>query len=142
MLHSEDPNSPNARGVAIVLNKEITEVENMNAIEIIPGHALLLETCWHRTERLSILGVYAPVNPVQNAKFWSDIKKFFEDNPDMRRPNVMAGDMNITEDPIDRLPARQDYTSAVDSLDEICTTVQLIDSWKNCYPTRLKYTWQ
>ncbi len=37
VIHSEDPVSPNARGVAIVLNKELMETEDVNAIEIIPG---------------------------------------------------------------------------------------------------------
>lgn len=141
VLHSEDPKSLNARGVAIVLNKEITETENVNAVEIVPGCALLLETCWHGMKRLSILGIYVPVNPVQNTRFWSNIKKFFEDNPNIRKPDVMAEDMNVTEDPIDRFPAHPDYTSAVDSLDETRTMLQLIDGWRNCYLTMLKYTW-
>ncbi|PBK59905.1 DNase I-like protein, partial [Armillaria solidipes] len=142
VLHSEDPVSPNARGVAIVLNKELTETENVTATEIIPGRALIVETCWHRNEKLSILGIYAPVNPVENARFWASINRFFEENPNIRKPDVMAGDMNITEDPIDRLPARHDYASAVDSLDEVRTSLQLIDGWRDCYPTTLKYTWR
>ncbi len=60
---------------------------------------------WHQTEKLSILGVYAPVNPVENARFWSHIGQFLEDNPNIRWSDMMAGDMNVTEDPIDRFPA-------------------------------------
>ncbi|KAK0484273.1 Endonuclease/exonuclease/phosphatase, partial [Armillaria luteobubalina] len=142
IIHSEDPESPNARGVAIVLNKELTTTESIRAVEIIPGRVLLLETCWHGMEKLSILGVYVPASsPPQNAQFWTDIRKFFEDNPDIRRPDVMAGDMNITEDSIDRIPAKPDNASAVDSLDEMRTELQLIDGWRTCYPTTLKYTW-
>ncbi|PBK94268.1 hypothetical protein ARMGADRAFT_1045735 [Armillaria gallica] len=114
VLHSEDPISPNARGVAIVLNKELTETENVKAIEI----------------KLSILGVYAPVNPIENTRFY------------IRKPDVMAGDMNIMEDPIDRFPARNDYGPAVNSLDEMRSSLHLIDGWQDCYPTTLKYTWQ
>ncbi|PBK83571.1 hypothetical protein ARMGADRAFT_1037745 [Armillaria gallica] len=95
---------------------------------------------WHpdnKWNHLSILGVYAPVNPVENARFWASINQFFEENPNVRKPDVMAGDMNITEDPIDRLPIWQDYASAVDSLDEMRTSLQLIDGWnsmnEHCY---------
>ncbi|KAK0476583.1 hypothetical protein EDD18DRAFT_1312987 [Armillaria luteobubalina] len=122
VLHSEDPVSPNARGVTIVLNKSLTEMENIVATEIIAGRALLVETCWHRNEKLSILGMYAPVNPVENARFWGDINEFFLNNPNTRKPDIMAGDMNVTEDPIDRFPAHQDYIPAVDSLDILPAT--------------------
>ncbi|KAK0484216.1 hypothetical protein EDD18DRAFT_1311909 [Armillaria luteobubalina] len=101
IIHSEDPESPNARGVAIVLNKELTTMESIRAVEIIPGRVLLLETCWHGMEKLSIL-----------------------------------------EDSIDRIPAKPDNASAVDSLDEMRTELQLIDGWRTCYPTTLKYTWR
>ncbi len=140
IFHSEDPDTPNARGVAIVLNKEITETENVVVTEIVPGRAILLETRWHQSEVLSILGVYAPVNPVHNARFWTTIRHFFKDNPNVRKPDIMGGDMNITEDLIDRYPVRQDHTSAVDSLDELRTYLQLIDGWRECFPTTLKYT--
>ncbi|KAK0475947.1 Endonuclease/exonuclease/phosphatase, partial [Armillaria luteobubalina] len=142
VLHSEDPVSPNARGITIVLNKSLTETENIVATEIIAGRALLVETCWHRNEKLSILGVYAPVNPVENTRFWGDINEFFLNNPNTRKPDVMAGDMNVTEDPIDQFPACQDYIPAVDSLDILQTSLHLIDGWQNCYPTTTKYTWQ
>ncbi len=142
ILHSEDPVSPNARGVAIVLNKSLTETENVVATEVIPGRALLVETCWHGKEKLSILGVYAPVNPVENARFWGDINEFFLDNPTVRKPDIMAGDMNITEDPIDRFPTWQDYTPAVDSIDILRTSLHLVDGWRSCYPTTAKYTWR
>jgi hypothetical protein len=42
IYHSIDPNQPNAKGVAIVLNKEITNTTNVVVSEIIPGRALLV----------------------------------------------------------------------------------------------------
>ncbi|KAK0496965.1 hypothetical protein EDD18DRAFT_1309406 [Armillaria luteobubalina] len=131
ILHSENPSSPNASGIAIVFNKEITKMQNVTATEIIQGWAILLETTWHGTEKLSILGVYAPVNPAENARFWSEINQFFQDNPRLSKPDVMVGDMNITEDPADRFP-----------LDQMRSQLRLIDSWRNCYPTTLQYTWR
>ncbi len=57
VLHSEDPISPNAKGVAIILNKGLTKTEKITATKVIPGRALLVETCWHKDEKLSILGL-------------------------------------------------------------------------------------
>ena len=38
ILYSEDPNNPNSKGVAIVLNRKIANfVENLKVREIIPG---------------------------------------------------------------------------------------------------------
>ncbi|KAF8869202.1 Endonuclease/exonuclease/phosphatase [Mucidula mucida] len=127
IFHSEDPDTPNARGVAIVLNKEITETENVVVTEIVPGRAILLETRWHQSEVLSILGVYAPVNPVHNAQFWTTIRQFFEDNPNVRKPDIMGGDMNITEDTM---------------TDILLDKTTLSDGWRECFPTTLKYTWR
>ncbi len=39
IYHSADPQQPNAKGVAIVLNKEITNTQNVDYYEIIPGRA-------------------------------------------------------------------------------------------------------
>ena len=36
IYHSADPQQPNAKGVAIVLNKEITNTQNVDYYEIIP----------------------------------------------------------------------------------------------------------
>jgi hypothetical protein len=43
ILHSSDSNAPNTKGVAIVLNKEITNTSNLSMYNIHPGRALLLE---------------------------------------------------------------------------------------------------
>ncbi|KAK0241960.1 hypothetical protein EDD85DRAFT_787505 [Armillaria nabsnona] len=117
--------------------------ERRIAIENMPRErALLVETCWHKDEKLSILGVYAPVNPVENMRFWGDINEFFLSNPNVRKLDIMAGDMNITEDPIDRFPARQDYVPAVDSLDILRTSLHLMDGWRSCFPSMTKFTWR
>lgn len=60
-------------GVAIVLNREITNVKGFKTHEIIPGRALLVRLPWHTTKIITILNVYAPNAPADNAKFWLDL---------------------------------------------------------------------
>jgi hypothetical protein len=52
------PNAPNTKGIALVLNKEITTTTNLSTYNVHPGRALLLETNWHANQKLTILVVY------------------------------------------------------------------------------------
>ncbi len=140
IIFSEDPDSENARGVAIVLNKDITNINNMTATEIVPGRALLLETVWHGTERLSILGVYAPNDAAENGLFWAKIREYFETHHDTPAPDIVLGDMNVVEEPIDRLPMHADSEAATDELDNLKTALNLIDGWRNAFPTTRSFT--
>ncbi|KAJ3716830.1 hypothetical protein C8R42DRAFT_587942, partial [Lentinula raphanica] len=141
ILFSKKQDTPNAAGIAFALNKSITNTEGVQTYEIVAGHALLMEVNWHNDERLSVLGIYAPNASMQeNAGFWEKIKNFFERNPRIRKPDLMLGDCNVVEEPIDRLPMRSDAQGAVDSLDELKTALQLEDGWRCTYPSTLKYT--
>jgi hypothetical protein len=60
IYQTADPNTPNARGVAMVLNKELTNISGVTTQEIVPGRALLLQTNWHAEAKLTILAIYAP----------------------------------------------------------------------------------
>ena len=92
------PNNPNAAGIAFVLNKNITETQNIKTHEIIPGHALMIEIFWHANEYLSVLAIYAPSqNTTENATFWHNIQNFFENNRGIKKPQIMLGDFNMVE---------------------------------------------
>ncbi|KAJ3764997.1 hypothetical protein FB446DRAFT_655855, partial [Lentinula raphanica] len=138
---SKKQNTPNAAGVAFALNKNITNIEGIQTYEVVAGHALLLEIDWHNNEKLSLLGIYAPNSSMQeNAKFWEQIKLFFERNPRIRKPDLMLGDCNVVEDMTDCLPMRTDHEGAVGALDDLKTSLQLEDGWRSIYPTTLQYT--
>ncbi|KAJ7576117.1 hypothetical protein C8J56DRAFT_1007558 [Mycena floridula] len=121
IVFSADPENVNSKGVAIVMNREHTNVENYAMTEIVPGRAILLETVWHNTERLSILGVYAPNDPIEN--------------------DIMGGDTNVVEDKLDRLPAHEDRDEPTNALDSLKTSLQLVDGWRETYPGRTAYTY-
>ncbi|KAK7034152.1 hypothetical protein R3P38DRAFT_2772255 [Favolaschia claudopus] len=90
-----DPDAPTSRaGLAFVLNKTLVKTDGVKTHEIIPGRAMQLELEWHGEEPLSVLGVYAPNDTHDNAQFWRDIKQWFMNHPNVRKPDAMGGDTN------------------------------------------------
>ncbi|KAJ7141072.1 hypothetical protein C8R44DRAFT_604515 [Mycena epipterygia] len=138
---SPDEEAPTARaGLAFVLNKNVVETENVQAREIIPGRAMILEMKNVDGSPLSILGVYAPNRPHLNAAFWKKIKTWLIANPRVRRPDVLGGDTNFVEDALDRLPSHPDSRSAIEAFEELKMYLGIIDGWRETYPTTCAYT--
>ncbi|KAF5367236.1 hypothetical protein D9615_010673 [Tricholomella constricta] len=132
-----DPVNPTGRaGIAIVLNKELTNVNGARITEIVPGRAIHIQTNWHRAEQISILSVYAPnlSNGDENAKFWKTIHDYLVTHPRMK-VDIMTGDFNMVEDTLDRIPAREDPQEAVEELDNLKSMLGLVDGWRTTFPT-------
>ncbi|KAJ7042636.1 Endonuclease/exonuclease/phosphatase, partial [Mycena alexandri] len=136
-----DPRSPNAKGVAIVLNKNMVETSDIRKEEIVAGRAMVIDMKNVDGEELSILGVYGPNAPGENATFLETIKQFYVDRPGRRRPDYAGGDWNNVPDAIDRLPARTDNNAPVNALDDLMSYLGLIDGWRETYPTMCAYTY-
>ena len=60
IYYTADQDNPNSKGVAVVLNKEITNVHDINSTEIIPGRALNIIIPWHQDQTINIMAIYAP----------------------------------------------------------------------------------
>jgi exonuclease III len=141
---SVDPTRPRSRGgIAIVLNQSLMNVLGTKITEIVPGHALLIQTNWHRAEKISILAVYAlnvtPMDGGKNAEFWGTIEEFFVAHPNTK-VDLMAGDFNMVEEPIDRLPMRSDPVVAVEALEVLKNKLGITDGWQAMHPTSKGYT--
>ncbi|KAJ7200069.1 hypothetical protein B0H12DRAFT_1000674, partial [Mycena haematopus] len=130
-----------AKGVAIVLNKNMLETANIRTREIDPGRAMLTELTNVDGSNLSILGIYAPNAPGENASFWVKIKTYFENNSNVRRPDIMTGDFNMVEDAIDRNHARADNNGPVNTFDDLKIYFSMMDGWRETYPTTRDYTY-
>lgn len=64
IYHSSAPDHPSQRaGVALVVNKAVSNVKEIKTTVIIPGRALMLQIPWHATLKPRILAVYAPNSP-------------------------------------------------------------------------------
>lgn len=136
-----DPIHPNSKGVAIALNKKITDVDNAKSTEIIQGRALLLETKWHGNEILTILAIYAPNKTTKNKDFWTTLtEKWTSPNSTLPFPDIMLGDFNITEDTIDCNNGEPDPIETTTALHNLKEALSLIDGWRQTFPHEKAYT--
>jgi hypothetical protein len=65
LFNYEYPENPATKGIAIVLNREITNVEGVKIHYLIPGKAILAVVPWHGTRTMMILGLYAPTDQMK-----------------------------------------------------------------------------
>ena len=140
LLHSPDPHTTNARGIALILNKRIIDPENANLTVLIPGRALTVNIPWHDNNSLNILTVYSPNAPGEIKDFWKSIQEHVSHSPNPK-PNVVLGDFNLIEDALDRLPCKMDDHRATTALRTFKTSNKLIDGWRTSHPEEKGYTW-
>ena len=124
---SMDESTPQSHaGVAFVINKALISPRAIHVHKLVPGNALALKIDWLETESTTLLNIYAPVNKRDQAAFWTTVEsgRCLKRFP---RPNFMLGDLNVTEDPIDRATTHADDHSATDVLRDIRLTWDLRD---------------
>lgn len=138
---SADDESPSQRaGIAIVMNKSFIDTSSETTKTIISGRALLSSVEWGGKKTLTVLAVYAPNQPGENAAFWRKIKEFFENHPRIRKPDIMLGDFNMVEDAIDRNPPHCDSHQQSQDLMELKMDLGLRDGWRQTLPGKRSYT--
>ncbi|EIW54961.1 DNase I-like protein, partial [Trametes versicolor FP-101664 SS1] len=133
---SPDPeNETGARGVAFVINKRLINTANMTSTTIVPGRAMMLDLQWSEQRRLRLLNVYGPNDPSENAAFWDKLRE-----ARMPRLDVMAGDFNVVEDGLDRIPVRMDAPRAVKALADLVSWLSMLDGWRSENPQTKGFT--
>ena len=140
LIHSPDPRTRNARGVAIVFNRRIIDTRNSSTATIIPGRALSISIPWFDNQNINILSMYAPNPPRENRDFWTKISSIIS-LYDITPPDILLGDFNLVEDALDRLPSSQDDTNATKTLRDFRMKHSLIDGWRQANPESKGYTW-
>jgi len=140
VMNSSNPDCPgSSAGIAFVLNKEITNTENATLQVIIPGRAAILSINWHNNKKLKILNIYAPNNLNEHKTFWDKIRTEWQ-HLNLESPDLMLGDFNLTEDPIDRAPARLDHEAAIDALRDLRINLKVQDRWRLDHPHSRMFT--
>ncbi|KAJ7081747.1 Endonuclease/exonuclease/phosphatase [Mycena epipterygia] len=140
LFNYEYPNNPAAKGVAIVLNREITNVEGVKVHYLIPGKAILAVIPWHSTKTLTILGIYAPTeSDKEKISFWNALCDLWLTN-DLPVPDAMGGDLNLVADAIDRLPHHMDPDQVVTAYLRFVCLMELKDGWRQNNPETKAYT--
>jgi len=140
LLHSPDPTTRNARGIAIILNKKIVNTSDLKPTKIVPGRAILVSIPWQDNQRLQILAIYSQNIPKEVRTFWKTINNTINGNPSLA-PNIMLGDFNLVEDAIDRLPSKADDAQTVETLRNFKNKHNLIDGWRKANPEEKGYSW-
>ncbi|EJD45707.1 hypothetical protein AURDEDRAFT_124479 [Auricularia subglabra TFB-10046 SS5] len=144
ILNSQHPENPTgAGGVALVFNRLLTNTESIETHEIVPGRAILATWHWHRTDRLTVLAVYAPTDRVENEEFWKQIKnKIQQTRGKFPKPDAMLGDFNMVEDAIDRFPARLHPIDVPESFVNLKRYLKMLDGWRETFPDSKEWTWR
>jgi ribonuclease HI/exonuclease III len=142
IFHSEDPHAPRTTaGVAFVINKSLIRPREVTARELSPGRALYLKVKWLETETTTLINIYAPNNRTIHPTFWKDIDTK-RTTKRLAKPEFVLGDFNVTEDPIDRCPARPDDIHATDALRDTRFAWEIQDAWRLAHPSERQYTYR
>jgi exonuclease III len=140
VFNSIDPEHASRGGVAVILNKDLTNIVNVDVRRLIPGRAILVKVPWHGTLTLTVLALYAPADSAASNKiFWEELYNIFM-TENLPIPDITLGDMNLVEDAIDRLPHRPDDPGAVSALANFKRLPELKDGWRMTNPDTLEYT--
>ncbi|KAH9180212.1 Endonuclease/exonuclease/phosphatase, partial [Lactarius sanguifluus] len=113
----------------------------MTAVELVEGRALAIKFKWHGNDEIVLINTYAPNNKNEHQAFWEKIDEKRR-SKGLRRPDFMLGDFNLTEDPIDRLPAHHDNTAAIAALRNLRQCLDLQDTWRHAFPHERCFTFR
>lgn len=136
----DDENQTGACGVAFAVAKKHLKGTEVGTEVIKPGRAMQITMRWTATRKISILNVYAPNDATENARFWDELRTWYEEHGRMK-PDIMMGDFNVVEDSMDRLPARMDPYRATAALGAFCSRINVIDTWRRAHPTERMFTY-
>ncbi|KAJ7185338.1 Endonuclease/exonuclease/phosphatase, partial [Mycena filopes] len=141
IYHSPNPDNPSTRGLAVVLNRELTNTQGVKTYYLKPGRAILAVVPWHGRRTHTVLGVYAPAESMEeNKAFWDDLVDMWM-TMDLPVPDSICGDMNLGEEPIDRFPHRADNAAAVAAFTRLKRLLGLQDGWRTVNPDAKEYTY-
>jgi exonuclease III len=134
-MHFSQGQNVNAHGVAIVLNREITNIHSIQQVDIILGRAMLLTLPWHSDLTITILNVYASNAHNENQQFWETLELKWV-NLNLPLPDIMLEDFNLVEDAIDHLPNHADPSGATNAFNNLRSFLQLKDGWRTIWLTK------
>ncbi|KAF7311280.1 Reverse transcriptase domain-containing protein [Mycena kentingensis (nom. inval.)] len=141
--NEEVEHNPAAKGVAVVLNRELTNTEGARTWNLIPGKAMLVQIPWYKKRTHTVLAVYAPTESMEeNANFWENLVNIWlNTETELPAPDEIAGDFNLVLDPLDRLPHRGDDKKASAALKRFLNMLGMVDGWRMANEGSKEYTY-
>ncbi|EJD46190.1 hypothetical protein AURDEDRAFT_39136, partial [Auricularia subglabra TFB-10046 SS5] len=94
----------------------------------------------HGGDHLTIVGVYAPTDKAQNAGMWTTLEEML--HAGNLRPDIIMGDFNFVEDPIDRYLAGLSAIDSPDSFASLKRSMNVVDGWRTTFPGTIEWTWR
>src|SRR5258707_8182060 len=130
-FNSSDPRNPRTTaGVAIVLNRVLIAMQNVQTYNLKKGCAIFMKLKWADTEEISILNIYAPNDGRHHPDFWKNLE-CKRRRKHLPKPDFVLGDFNLTEDPIDRSPPKEGNRRVIEALREARTAWGTQDQWRH-----------
>ena len=136
-----EENPRTSAGVAFVLNKELIKTDKIETFELIKGRAIAIKLTWVDNEETILINVYAPNRRSDHENFWEEMRREWETR-DLRKPDFILGDFNVTEDTIDRILANYDNATAVRALRDFRLAMGVQDYWRHKYLKAREYTYR
>ncbi|KAJ7210335.1 hypothetical protein GGX14DRAFT_565540 [Mycena pura] len=134
LYNSEYPGNPATKGVAIVLNREITNTVGVGIHYLIPGRAILAIIPWHGTRTLTVLASYAPTeSDAEKVEYWNKLCTLWL-TLDLPVPDVVGGDFNLVTSPLDRMPHHTDSDTVIAAYLRFARLLELKDGWRQINP--------
>ena len=140
VLNSPCPMNPTgSAGVTFVINKEILSTKNITFHVLIPGKAIYISLRWQRDTVIRLINVYAPNDLQNHPQFWTELERNWT-SLHLPHPDFMMGNFNITEDLLDRMPARPDSENTIVALRTCRHMLGVRNSWRQTSPTERAFT--
>jgi hypothetical protein len=119
------------KGVAIVLNWEITNTEGVKIHYLIPGKALLAVIPWHGTQTITVLGLYAPTeSDEEKIEYWDTLCNSWL-TINLPVPDAVGSNLNLVPDAIDHMPHRTDSDAVVNAYLRFVCLLELKDGFRH-----------
>ena len=142
IITSPDPENPRiTAGVAFVINKSLIAPNKIKAHELCPRRVLAIEIDWLESETTRLINIYALNDRTAHLIFWNRIDEVRR-NKGIPKLDFVLGDFNVTEEQIDRAPARLDDPNAIEALRDLRHAWEVHDTWRVAYPNEKSYTYR
>ncbi|KAG0694783.1 Endonuclease/exonuclease/phosphatase [Suillus ampliporus] len=79
------------------------------------------------------------ISNIKWLRFWDIVRTKWQQER-LGTLDMMMGDFNITEDPLDRAPSKPDNEQAVEALRNFRSDLNLQDTWRHAHPTTRMFT--
>ena len=110
--------------------------------ELSPERVLTIEICWLlESETTCLVNIYAPNDRATHLQFWNGIDAK-QRSKSMPKPDFVLSDFNVTEEQIDRSPARLDNPNAIKALWDLRHAWEIHNAWRLAYSTEKIYTYR